>query len=110
MARRAMSISKERKFKLESQLEILNELIKVEDFRTKEIQKNYLDKKLRLEIRLEEVELLVEAEGKKRVVKEVDDNEGKGDESEKQISDRSDNPEDGVMDEAIEKEAEGKGA
>lgn len=71
MARRAMSISKERKFKLESQLEILGKLIKVENFKTKEVQRKYLDKVLRLEIALEEVTLMVEAEGKKGGVKEV---------------------------------------
>lgn len=66
MARRLMSISKERKFELESQLEILDKLVKVEDFRTKDIQRKYLDKVLRLEIALEEVTLMVEAGGKKR--------------------------------------------
>ncbi len=101
MARRTMSISRERKFKLESQLEILGKLIKVEDFRTKEVQRNYLDKKLRLEIALEEVTLMVEAEGKKRVVKDglvgaKDDGRGP-----KDMGDAESN-----MGEAIEKEAQ----
>ncbi len=69
MARRSMSILRERKLKLSTEIAILEE-INVEDFKTKDIQKKFLDKKLRLGIRLEEVaELLVEEEKKRVEVK-----------------------------------------
>ena len=66
MARRSMSISRERKLRLSAQIAILDEMVDVEDFKSKEVKKVYLDKKLRLEIRLEEVELLLAEEEHKK--------------------------------------------
>lgn len=64
MARRKVSILKERKMKLSSQVEILNDIYEMIDFKTKDSEKKFLDKKLRLEIRLEEVKELLEEEVK----------------------------------------------
>ncbi len=73
MARRKVSILKERKMKLSSQVEILDDIHEMIDFKTKDSEKKFLDKKLRLEIRLEEVEELLHEEMMSKMEKPMAD-------------------------------------
>ncbi len=53
--------------KLSAQVEILDEVKEIIKFKTQDSEKKFLDKKLRLEIRLEEVEELLVEEGKGKI-------------------------------------------
>ncbi len=113
MARRSMSILKERKLKLSTELAILRE-VNVEDFRTKEIQKKFLDKVFRMEVRLEEVdELLLEEEKKVKKVPEKKTIEGERQKNivkVKEDLDRSDDSDDQYNSDKSEFLGDNKGA
>ncbi len=72
MARRKVSILRERKMKLSAQVEILEEIKEIIKFKTQDSEKKFLDKKLRLEIRLEEVDELLEEEMMSKMVSPSD--------------------------------------